>query len=309
MTTASTQELNYAAARIREKAAETADPKMKPAVSIGDTLEASLERLQQITDEAVRKGKELDKWLQTKPKTIPCIRHSFNRQVNRERSARESQFKPEFVAVYNECPSCVQEEKRRKQNRHWADRGVPEKYLGKTLDELHYSTPKCQENLRYCRKFSENPKGVLVLVGSYGTGKTHSASAILQAQGKGLFVSHSSLLEAHRATYRDEKLHNIKREATCTPLLVIDEIGISTGGKDEFDLLYSILNSRYETRRPTILISNILLKDFKQFIGDRLVDRLKESIFALCDYDEPSYRSEQNERYLGMEGDPEAPEA
>ena len=59
-------------------------------------------------------------------------------------------------------------------------------------------------------------------------------------------------------------------------LLVLDEIGVQFGSETEKQLLFDILNERYEKRKPTILISNLPLKEVVAFIGERVFDRMKE---------------------------------
>ncbi|WP_252495903.1 ATP-binding protein, partial [Escherichia coli] len=56
--------------------------------------------------------------------------------------------------------------------------------------------------------------------------------------------------------------------------MVIDEVGAQHGTDFERQVLFQVVNGRYERLLPTILISNLSLVDIRRFIGDRVIDRL-----------------------------------
>jgi DNA replication protein DnaC len=56
-------------------------------------------------------------------------------------------------------------------------------------------------------------------------------------------------------------------------------------------MLYQILNARYNTRKPTVLISNHKKPDFLQYIGVAAADRLVES-GDIVEMNGASYRRE-----------------
>ncbi len=75
---------------------------------------------------------------------------------------------------------------------------------------------------------------------------------------------------------------------TCD-LLVIDEIGKRGQTAWENNLLFEILNYRYNEKRDTILIDNSTAADFSEAIGDSLVSRMNEiGGVIVCDW--PSFR-------------------
>jgi DNA replication protein DnaC len=73
--------------------------------------------------------------------------------------------------------------------------------------------------------------------------------------------------------------------------LIIDEIGRGIAATDEKYMLYQVLNARYNTRKPTVLISNHKKADFLQYIGVAAADRLVESA-ELVEMNGESYRRE-----------------
>ncbi|MBV2395779.1 ATP-binding protein, partial [Escherichia coli] len=55
-------------------------------------------------------------------------------------------------------------------------------------------------------------------------------------------------------------------------LLIIDEVGVQFGTPAEITILQEIINARYESILPTILISNLTFDQLKESIGERIVD-------------------------------------
>ena len=59
-------------------------------------------------------------------------------------------------------------------------------------------------------------------------------------------------------------------------LLILDEIGLQHGSEAEKIILFEILNERYMQCKPTILISNLDINDLKEYITERVIDRMRE---------------------------------
>ena len=104
----------------------------------------------------------------------------------------------------------------------------------------------------------------LLLVGPAGRGKTHLACAILSELvttkgATGLYVDFSDLLMKIQTTFRPDA--DASKESVLTPyadaeLLVLDELGASKPHAWVLDVLYSLLNTRYNRKRITIATSN-----------------------------------------------------
>ena len=57
---------------------------------------------------------------------------------------------------------------------------------------------------------------------------------------------------------------------------MLDEIGLQHGSESEKIILFEILNERYMQCKPTILISNLDIKDLKEYITERIIDRMRD---------------------------------
>lgn len=73
-------------------------------------------------------------------------------------------------------------------------------------------------------------------------------------------------------------------------LLILDEVGVQFGSDTEKLILFEIINGRYENRRATILISNLAMDGLKAYLGDRIIDRLREGGGRQVVFDWDSFR-------------------
>ncbi|WP_255474797.1 ATP-binding protein [Pusillimonas sp. ANT_WB101] len=151
----------------------------------------------------------------------------------------------------------------------------------------------------YADKFTEVLKlgQSLIFVGDVGSGKTHLASGIAHSiMGQGYTALFSSVIAAVRSvkeTYRKDS--NITESAAILrliepDLLVLDEVGLQFGTDAEKLILFEIINGRYEHMRPSILISNLAMKSLDEYLGARVVDRLREGGGKQIIFDWESYR-------------------
>lgn len=135
---------------------------------------------------------------------------------------------------------------------------------------LQPDVARYRQHLAYMRDYAARavagtPCENVLLKGSYGTGKTHLAAAllnVLRANNKPcLYCTAQSLFNA---LYASEFNDRYVRLASATPLLVLDEIdkyyatvqSDGTRGGYQKSTLGTIFNSRYSAGLPTVLISN-----------------------------------------------------
>jgi len=144
------------------------------------------------------------------------------------------------------------------------------------------------------QEFAEAPHGWLVLMGGYGTGKTHLAAAIGNyRKGMGddpVFVVVPDLLDHLRATFGpnsnvsyDELFQRVK----TAPILILDDMGTQSATPWAREKLYQILNERYNAKLPTVITTSEKLEDLDSRIQSRMLDNRVCSIHAIL---APSYR-------------------
>lgn len=218
--------------------------------------------------------------------------------------------------VWSGCPGCREDEEAagREERRLAAQRAaaheheqrlntaaVPARFIGRTLDNFKAETPEQTRALSICRDYVANWDNVrrkgswLVFSGLPGTGKSHLATAILQAimpRYVGRYMTCMDLIQRLRATWRkDSEMSETELLETLTniPLLVLDEIGVQYGTESEQNHLFDVLDRRYREVKPTILLTNQNKEGFRQFVGDRVYDRMVE-VATWVPFAWPSYR-------------------
>jgi DNA replication protein DnaC len=130
------------------------------------------------------------------------------------------------------------------------------------------------------QKFSENPVGWLVLMGPYGSGKTHLAAAVANyrsSQGHPvMFVVVPDMLDHLRATFNPNSSVSYDRrfdEIRTANLLVLDDLGTQAMRPWVREKLYQLFNYRYQAELPTVITTAESLEELDPRIRSRMEDR------------------------------------
>jgi len=168
-----------------------------------------------------------------------------------------------------------------------------------SLREPENLTPEVRLNLekvfRAAQEFAEQPRGWLVMTGTYGCGKTHLAAAIgnfRKGMGdKPVFVVVPDLLDHLRATFSpssntsyDELFNRVK----SAQILILDDLGTQSATPWAREKLYQIFNERYNAKLPTVITMSCNLEDLDARIRSRMLDTRICKIYEIL---APSYRS------------------
>jgi len=163
-------------------------------------------------------------------------------------------------------------------------------------------------------RYAENPQGWLLLIGSYGTGKTHLAAAIanyrLRAFGEqALMITIPDLLDHLRAAFgpsSETAYDDLFDQVRQAPLLVLDDLGAESSTAWAQEKLYVLFNHRHARRMPTVITTNQDVDMMDGRIRSRLLDQsLTQTFqFSVPDKRAPASAVEQNlydmSRYYSM---------
>lgn len=176
--------------------------------------------------------------------------------------------------------------------------GIPDRYRGCTIENFNDPGPALQKAKQVAREFVDTYPLIetgLLLVGPSGRGKTHLACAILSELiltkgAAGLYADFSDLLLKIQTSFRPDA--DSSKESLITPyaeteLLVLDELGASRPHPWVLDILYNVLNTRYNRKRITIATSNFedepdLASGERDRLEDRLNYRLRSRLYEMC---------------------------
>lgn len=124
----------------------------------------------------------------------------------------------------------------------------------------------------------------LILFGGYGTGKTHLAAAIANnLVDKGvscMFGTFSDHLEKIRQEFNTDKRVYLEKLKNI-PMLVIDDIGQEKKSEWTQQILYDVINYRYDHLSPVVITTNLDVDALANHVGGAVMSRLMEMCFIV----------------------------
>lgn len=211
-----------------------------------------------------------------------------------------------FVAVEEGRLSAVRPCDCRRANRGDGDllaAGLPRRFLHATIDSYRAGHDAQKAALLVARTFVDDYPAVdggLLLWGDCGSGKTHLAVGILRQlildQGiEAIFVDYHDLLKRIQGTYgrssEGPSEEDILDPVLSAELLVLDDLGSRRSTPWAEEVLDRLFAARYNSRRVTILTTNLLCDDVRdahrgmlppgtvlleECVGERVLSRLHE---------------------------------
>jgi DNA replication protein DnaC len=167
-------------------------------------------------------------------------------------------------------------------------RGLLERSNLKAMQNKTFATfivrEEQQNAYNRARDFAEHPEGWLVMLGSYGTGKTHLAAAIgnrrLELGQPAFFMVAPDLLDHLRSAFSpssETPFDDLFESVKGAPLLILDDLGTQTTTAWANEKLFQILNHRSMLRLPTVITTNVPLDE----MGDRLASRMADAELSI----------------------------
>jgi len=155
----------------------------------------------------------------------------------------------------------------------------------KTLDTFDWNHPTSIPKAKIIEamelRFLEKNEG-LVFIASHGLGKTHLATALghraALAGVKTLFTKAVDMVTTLAAAKPSHSQHKIMKLYTNPTLLIIDELGRLNMDQEQGELLFNVIDARYE-RCSTVITTNRAFKDWGVIFRDMvcakaIIDRL-----------------------------------
>jgi DNA replication protein DnaC len=153
-----------------------------------------------------------------------------------------------------------------------ADRRIPPRF--------RHATATHSDVTAWCQGFSPESPSLLIL-GPTGSGKTHQAfGAVRSLAARGITVNWEAATAPDMyASMRPREGVDSEGEfarLAAADLLLLDDLGAAKVTEWTEEILYRLVNHRYEAMLPGIFTSNIPAAELRDVIGDRVASRLAE---------------------------------
>ena len=158
-----------------------------------------------------------------------------------------------------------------------------------TFDAFAAYSPAQVSALSLARKVAVGESRHLGLVGNVGTGKTHLGCAILheflRTGRSARYCIAADLISEIRATWAADAEVTEKQAIArfvSPDCLFVDEVGVQAGTDSEERVLFRVLDQRYQREKAIVLASNESIEGLRRYLGDRIMDRLRDGNGAVA---------------------------
>ncbi|WP_133000242.1 ATP-binding protein [Luteimonas arsenica] len=261
----------------------------------------------------------------TLTRTATCNKHGEYEEVQKEcYGPGKDEFGDytvvKFLKWTGHCAECVaeivrrEEEHKAKMERHKLHErirasGIPGGFLEESLDSYIADNPGQQKALSVARDYVANfgehvySGRNLLFTGKPGCGKTHLAVAIgmaLMKMGASVrWTTASDMTRRFTDTWGRREGENetqVLADLTGADLLILDEAGVQSGSEVELRTIFNVIDGRYREKLPTLVASNLSIKNLTPYVGERVIDRLRDNGSELVAFDWESYRGKKGAR-------------
>lgn len=152
--------------------------------------------------------------------------------------------------------------------------GIGDEHYDVRFENINQSEGK----LAYMLKFASAPRGIILMQGDPGTGKTYAAMGICEMFTRkskaAVFTTQKQMSNNWLNSFKDP-LNNYVNSVSCVPLLVIDDFGTGEPNPKFLEFFMDVINTRIQWKsRGTVITTNITPDKFALFCGRALSDRI-----------------------------------
>lgn len=177
---------------------------------------------------------------------------------------------------------------------------IPLRFARATLDNFEAPTEKHARILAACRDYADNFRRYraqgrgLILCGEPGTGKNHLATGICKELHRQRFtmvmVKAAELLDTFWGKSHAER-DGWLAELCRVDLLLIDELGRQSTTDNAQNVLFRVIDGRYEAMLPIMVTTNLDRAGLIGLLGEAAYDRMAQGGTKRYTLDWESYRA------------------
>ena len=237
------------------------------------------------------KSEAFDAMLDAQPQTKVCEVHGQDAtpaMLNREASRAAT------APVWT-CAHCEHERLTKRHLRRIEAAGIPADVRHATVENFEHSRPNAKTGegfvspvkfVEAAKRFQKGEVRNVGFAGTPGIGKGHLAAALAigaLTQGKtAAWIECARLFAEYHRAYKTDSTEEVTEKYASAHLLVLDEICLRDLPADGEEILFGILDRRHKTGRPTIFLGNAPAQKIREWLGGRIVDRLRSGGVAFC---------------------------
>ena len=199
--------------------------------------------------------------------------HEIATQRKATWEAQPEEEKQRLIARQVEWEKRQTEKLRIEQEKEWLNQGIAPRYFNATWENWIADSPEKKNALETIKQaWIKN----LFINGDNGTGKTHLAMCLTKDG-----ATYRLLPEVFRSVRENliGEQETINKLGACQ-LLILDEAGRQKGTEFEQNLLFEIIDKRWNNMLPTTIIGNIDKKEFAKLYGTAILDRLRPEMIT-----------------------------
>lgn len=158
-------------------------------------------------------------------------------------------------------------------------RGEMDRYRNSDFDNMSLNDDM-KPFVEYLKNWDFSKSGAFV-TSSCGTGKTHALVSFFKSLGNRkdfntvMFCTLQDLVSDVRKEMLQDSEKTIDMAIRCG-CLIIDDFGVEKQTEWVSDVLYRIINNRYNNNLPVFVSTNLSIQEVKEFFGDRILSRFYE---------------------------------
>lgn len=133
--------------------------------------------------------------------------------------------------------------------------------------------------LAYAEHYADSERNSLLIVGNYGTGKTHLAAAIANRLMENgipvMFNTFSGHLNALKLEFNGGRSTYLEQMQKID-MLILDDVGKEKQSEWSQSIMFDVINYRYEHLLPFVMTTNLINKDLGNYLGGAIWSRVCE---------------------------------
>jgi DNA replication protein DnaC len=219
------------------------------------------------------------------------------------------------------CPECAKEAQKQEEMRQQKSRAdmlkaqrserhakskIPKRFKESRFDNYVVEHDGQQRALAICKNYALSWNAIkkigtgLIFSGKAGAGKTHLACSIayevIEQGGAAYFATVAEVMRTIKSSFSKDAETTEQEQIdhfSNIELLILDEVGMDYGTDFNKALIFEILNNRYENMLPTLLLTNLDASALREYLGERLIDRMREGGGKLIAFTWESHRGKE----------------